>query len=128
MKKNLFSKAGIFNPRVVLAFALCSVGVSLAVFSVTAAPARRAKTKNASTASVLKPVIINSAANAVSRAVRDLAIAASIGEHEVEPTLPPVKPRHPVPAGYVDTAAQIVASLLTMPAPLNTFEGQGSVD
>jgi hypothetical protein len=131
MKKNLFSKAGIFNPRVVLAFALCSIGVSLAVFSVTAAPARRAKAKSANgatTASVLQPIVFSSATNAVSSAVRDIPKAASIGEHEVEPTLPPVKPLHPVPAGHVDAAAQIVASLLAMPAPLNTFEGQSSVD
>jgi hypothetical protein len=128
MKKNLLSKAGIFNPRVVLAFALCSVAVSLAVFSVTAAPTRRGKIRSTSTASVLKPEVINSAANAVSPAARDLPIAASIGQHEVEPNLPPVKTLHPVPLGYADTAAQTVASLLAMPAPLNTFEGQGSVD
>jgi hypothetical protein len=36
MKKNLFSQYGAFNPRVLLAFALCSAGVLLALFSLAA--------------------------------------------------------------------------------------------
>ena len=33
MKKNPASKSGFFNPRIFLAFFLCSIGISLAMFS-----------------------------------------------------------------------------------------------
>jgi hypothetical protein len=128
MKTKTSSKSAFFNARVLFGFFLCSASVLLAMLAL-AAPAPPGATKNAMQGpSILKPVVIKSAANAVSRAARDLPIAASIGKHEVEPALPPVKPLHPLPAGYVDTAAQTVAALLAMPAPLVTFEGQSSVD
>src|SRR5207253_2516981 len=38
MKKNPTSESGIFNPRVLLAFALCSAGVFLAISSFTGMP------------------------------------------------------------------------------------------
>src|SRR5947209_20020028 len=38
MKKNLSSQSGIFNPRILLAFVLCSFGVLLAMFSFGATP------------------------------------------------------------------------------------------
>src|ERR1043166_2223956 len=40
MKKNPLSQSGLFDPRVLLAFALCSAGVLLAMFSFTAVTAR----------------------------------------------------------------------------------------
>src|SRR5438132_8678694 len=38
MKKNLASESGLFNPRVFLAFILCSAGALLAMLSFAAAP------------------------------------------------------------------------------------------
>src|SRR5882757_4040917 len=38
MQKNAASQSGIFNPRVLLAFTLCSVGALLAMFSLAAIP------------------------------------------------------------------------------------------
>ena len=38
MQKNAASQSGIFNPRVLLAFTLCSVGALLAMFSLAATP------------------------------------------------------------------------------------------
>src|SRR6476469_7210330 len=38
MQKNAVSQSGIFNPRVLLAFTLCSVGALLAMFSLAATP------------------------------------------------------------------------------------------
>jgi hypothetical protein len=38
MRKNLISQSGIFNPRVLLALALCSCGVLLGAFSLAATP------------------------------------------------------------------------------------------
>jgi len=38
MRKNAASQSGIFNPRVLLAFTLCSVGALLAMFSLAATP------------------------------------------------------------------------------------------
>src|ERR1700730_10765245 len=43
MKKNPTSKSGLFNPRVLLAFALCSVGVLLAMYSFAGMPSSGAK-------------------------------------------------------------------------------------
>jgi len=50
MRKYFASQSGVFNPRVLLAFALCSAGVLLAMFSFTAvtAPAPLAPTTNLS--------------------------------------------------------------------------------
>ena len=50
MRKYFASQSGIFNPRVLLAFTLCSVGVLLAMFSFTAvtAPAPLGPTTNLS--------------------------------------------------------------------------------
>src|SRR5260370_30449138 len=38
MKKNSAGECGVFNPRVLLSFALCSVGLLLAMFSFAATP------------------------------------------------------------------------------------------
>src|SRR5437016_13210511 len=38
MKKNPASQSGLFNPRVLLAFCLCSVGAMLAMFSFASTP------------------------------------------------------------------------------------------
>src|SRR5947209_17902209 len=38
MRKNSNSQSGLFNPRVLLAFILCSVGTLLAMFSFAATP------------------------------------------------------------------------------------------
>jgi hypothetical protein len=43
MKKNPTSKSGLFNPRVLLAFGLCSVGVLLAMYSFAGMPSSGAK-------------------------------------------------------------------------------------
>src|ERR1700730_18105409 len=43
MKKNPTSKSGLFNPRVLLAFALSSVGVLLAMYSLAGMPSSGAK-------------------------------------------------------------------------------------
>src|SRR5438876_9798799 len=127
MKRNPSSKSGIFSPRIFSAFILVTVGVSFGVFSF-AAPKPAARKNTTESAPAFQPTVIQSIFNDVSSAARDLPIAASIGQHEVEPTLPPVKAKHPVPATFVDQAAQTLAALLAMPATLGTFEGQGSVD
>jgi hypothetical protein len=50
MKKNPASQSGIFNPRILVAFALGSVGVLLAMLSFAANPPRGMKTPSASSA------------------------------------------------------------------------------
>jgi hypothetical protein len=46
MKKNLASQSGLFNPRVLIAFSLCSVGALLAMFSFAATPSSGTLTVN----------------------------------------------------------------------------------
>jgi hypothetical protein len=46
MKKNPASQSGLFNPRVLIAFSLCSVGVLLAMFSFAATPSSGTLTIN----------------------------------------------------------------------------------
>jgi hypothetical protein len=48
MQKNAASQSGIFNPRVLLAFTLCSVGSLLAMFSLAATPPVETTHANAS--------------------------------------------------------------------------------
>ena len=69
MKKNRTARSGLFNPRLILALALCSVGASLTMLAF-AAPTPGKSTAQNSEAS-LSPTIIYSAYNAVSPAVRD---------------------------------------------------------
>jgi hypothetical protein len=121
MRKNTDSLSGFFNPRIFSAFILCSAGLLLAMFSF-AAP-----TPSTDTTDTLTPVVITSAFNGISPAVRDLPIAAPTGEH-AEKELSPVRPNHPVPDGFVDSARQTVPAALAAPTPMANFEGQGSVD
>ena len=50
MQKNAASQSGIFNPRVLFAFTLCSVGALLAVFSLAAMPSVETTHANTSVA------------------------------------------------------------------------------
>ncbi|HEX8078419.1 MAG TPA: carboxypeptidase-like regulatory domain-containing protein, partial [Chthoniobacterales bacterium] len=120
-------ESGFFRPGVFVAFLLCFSGAVLALVSFAASTPSK---ENAvpSVPIVFSPIVITSSANGTSNAVRNLPIALPTGEHETEPALPPVKAKHPVPAGFVDFAAQTALAAMTMPAPLLTFEGQGSVD
>src|SRR5437879_2606383 len=102
MNKRSDSKSGIFNPRVLLGCVLCSAGVWLAVFSLSARPAWRFNPA----AGPFKPVVIKSTFNGVSLTVRDLPTGASTGPREIEHGLLRVKPNRPVPAGFVDKAVQ----------------------
>jgi hypothetical protein len=52
MKKNPTSKSGLFNPRVLLAFALCSVGVLLAMYSFAGMPSSGAKGRSSANTNV----------------------------------------------------------------------------
>ncbi|HEV2045363.1 MAG TPA: carboxypeptidase-like regulatory domain-containing protein [Chthoniobacterales bacterium] len=131
MKKNPNPKSGLFNPRVLLGCALCSVGVCLAMLSF-AAPASTKKLTPQSSAQ-LKPVVIESTVNGVSLAVRDLPTGVPTGPREIEHGLLRVKPNRPVPAGFVDKAVQQAVQpslgvLAAAPAPMANFEGQSSVD
>src|ERR1700720_1970109 len=46
MQLHRTSESGLFNPRVLLAFVLCSVGIVLGMFSVAARPSAEAKPWN----------------------------------------------------------------------------------
>jgi len=125
MKKDSNSKSGIFNPRVVLAFTLCSGGALLGMLSL-AAPAPSSKT-NASDPGALKPVVITSITNGVSPAVRDLPLAlptTQLADRE----LPPVHPNQPVPTNFVDQVVQSAMGVLAVPSPIANFEGQSAND
>jgi len=132
MKKNPNPKSGLFNPRVLLGCALCSVGVCLAMLSF-AAPASTKKLTPQSSAQ-LKPVVIESTVNGVSLAVRDLPTGVPTRPREVEHGLLRVKPNRPVPAGFVDQAVQkavqnaLKAATAMMPSPMANFEGQSAND
>jgi len=53
MRKYFASQSGLFNPRILLAFALCAVGASLAMFSVAGKP--NAKTTATTSTSLASP-------------------------------------------------------------------------
>jgi len=132
MKKNLCSKAGIFNPRIFGAFVLVTFGISLGVFSFAAPTSGKRSTAPDST-SLVKPTVINSTSNALSPAVRDLPRALPTTEL-ADRELPPVKPVQPVPSGFVDKVVQTALAqtkqgvLAAMPSPIANFEGQSAND
>jgi Carboxypeptidase regulatory-like domain len=126
MKKNPASKSGFFNPRVFLAFILCSGGALLGMFSL-AAQAPSGKSTAPDNTSLVKPTIISSTYNAVSPAVRDLPVAQPTAPLLIA-ELPPVHPNHPVPADFVDQVVQTAMGVLAIPSPMANFEGQSAND
>ncbi|MDQ6911333.1 MAG: carboxypeptidase regulatory-like domain-containing protein [Verrucomicrobiota bacterium] len=127
MKKNPPSQAGIFNPRALLGFALCFIGISLAVVTFAAPRATsRARGKGVPVPSALRPTVINSALNGVSSSVRDLPVAGPTERTYEEFELPPVKPAREIPADFVDQAVQHALNRPeppALPTPKATFEG-----
>jgi hypothetical protein len=128
MKKNSFSKLAFINSRIFAAFVLLTFGISLGVFSFAGQRPASKKAGGKTAATTLPPTVIQSNFNGTSLPVRDLPIAENIGEHEVEPDLPRVKPGQPLLAGFADAALQSIAAIAAAPAPIRTFEGQSSVD
>ena len=112
---------GFFRPRFILAFSLCSVGALLAALSI-AAPNPPGKT-GGQARSDFKPVVTPSLYNGVSPALRDLPATVPNERDESEHDLLRLKPNRPVPDNYVDAALQPPLAAMTMPAPLQTFEG-----
>jgi hypothetical protein len=129
MKKNRSSESGIFNPRIFLAFTLCSIGASLGVFSL-AAPTSSSKAIAQGTGQ-FKPVTISSTANGVSANLRDLPVTRpsfTAGTWESHAPLPIHPPHAPPQLPVVDPVQQTVMPALAMPAPLQTFEGMNQAD
>jgi len=126
MRTNPGSQSGVFNPRVLLAFGLCSAGAFLAMLSFAAS------TPSSKTAApgpgALVPVVSTSVANSTSTALRDLPPAPPTAERTAERELGPVHPNRPVPLDFVDHALQTSVGVLAMPSPLLTFEGQSADD
>ena len=128
MKKNPDPRAGIFNPRILLALALCAIGGVLAVFSF-ATPASSKKLPPQSRGQ-LRPTIIYSAFNGISPRMRDLPAIRTVpnGTYESHGPLPirPAGPQPHLPA--FDPVQQTTMPSLAMPAPLTTFEGMNQAD
>jgi len=123
MKRNPTSKSGLFNPRILFSFSLCSVGVLLAMFSF-AVPTPSSRI-GAQVTGEFKPVIIYSSANGISQAVRDLPIVLPTAPTEWIAEGPrPLHPPQPLPTLPVhDPVQQTSPGLLTMPSPNITFDG-----
>jgi hypothetical protein len=123
MQKNPSSKSGFFNPRVFVAFILCTGGVLLAMLGFGAPTASR---KDAKQSATFKPVIINSFSHGISPSIRDLPLVTHTTKpttyevHQVRPIRPPLpQPKLPV----VDPVHQKTAIAAPMPTPIQTFEG-----
>jgi hypothetical protein len=128
MKKNSSFKSGIFNPRVLLGFVLCLGGIWMAVLSLAARTAPRVNL--AQKADAFAPIVRYSVHNGVSPRVRDLPVVLSEanGTYEVHQVLPIRPPHAPTRLPVVDPVQQATIPALTMPAPLQTFEGMNQAD
>jgi hypothetical protein len=128
MNKKSVSKSGFFNPRVFLAFVLCSAGVSLGMFSLAAPPS--SKKPSPQSAAQFKPTIIYSSANGISRRLRDLPAirTAPNGTYESHAPLAIHPPHVPPQLPVQDPAQQTIMPALAMPSPLQTFEGMNQSD
>ena len=122
MKKNSFSKSGLFNPRALTGLTLCTIGISLTMVSVGARSRTRASSSIPTTS--LKPTVINAVAMGESPSVRDLP-AAPVTTRDFEHELPPVKQVRAIPDGFVDSVVQtsVSATAAAAPAPIASFEG-----
>src|SRR5260370_31307513 len=95
----------------------------------TAVPAQRGRGGNlGQLPKPFKPVVTTAVASGVSPAVRDLRRALPTSTRIEEEELPPVRPIQPLPSRFVDPAVQTSAAATAIPAPIQTFEGQSSVD
>jgi hypothetical protein len=126
MRKNIFSKAGIFNPRILLAFTLFSLGVLFTMLGV-ATPSRSAPGGSGKNSELLKPIVRSAEYHGVSLPARDLP-GPRKQKGEIEEELRRVRPNRPVPADFVDGAVQTSPGALTIPGPSGTFEGINQAD
>ncbi|HMG04800.1 MAG TPA: hypothetical protein VK581_05020, partial [Chthoniobacterales bacterium] len=105
MKKKTTSQSAFFNPRSLFGFALCCIGLTLAIFalggfSVASEPANPSAPASAAAPQIsigVKPVLTGS--------LRDMPVippSMAPGHHNVEPVIPP----GPTEGAGVDTARQ----------------------
>ena len=127
MKENPSHKTGFHNPRFLLAFLCCSLGLSLAVLSFTASAASKGPAKNQAS---FKPVVIHSAANGISLRVSDLPLVkhSTPTSWESHPPLPIRAPFTPPQLPVHDAVQQTIMGAVAMAAPIQTFEGMNQAD
>ncbi len=136
MKRNSVSQSAFFNPRALLGFVLCLLGLVLAFFAYSGATVSSVKAQGISSR--------NNAAQAATdlsaRAPRDMGRIAPIRTRplrEITPIRPekapghdhaePMQPKPPTQGGGTDVARQTVAGkLASAPAPAGvSFDGVG---
>lgn len=119
-------ESGYFNPRIFLAFVLCSAALVLALLGFAASPPPPGQN---GVSAPLTPTVFRSVLNGISPALRDLPTGQRAAPRTLEEDLPRVRPNRPVLSSFIDPVVQSVAAApLLMPAPLNTFEGQSADD
>jgi hypothetical protein len=130
MNKGPHSESGIFNPRVIIGFIVCSVGVWLAMLSFVASAASSVKSKSGQNVAAFKPIVSYSVHNGVSPRVRDLPAikTAPNGTWESHAPLPIHSPHAPPELPVIDSVQQTAMPALAMPDPLQTFEGMNQAD
>ena len=131
MKRKSNSTSGLLSIRVLFAFLLCASAVSLAVFSLAASPAPRARNRPSAKADQSTPRVRLSAKNGTSPKVSDLPrIAPSVKPplYLAEPVRRIHPPRAELPLPVQDSVQQTAMSIQAMSAPLITFEGMNQAE
>lgn len=126
MNKNSTASSGFFTTRLLLGLTLSIIGISLGAFLI-AAPNQPTKP---SPNTAFKPTVIYSNYNGVSPRLRDLP--TQMGERNgtwvLDRPRPIRPPGPPAKLPVVDRVQQTAMSALTMPPPLQTFEGMDQAD
>jgi hypothetical protein len=126
MNKNSTASSGFFTTRLLLGLTLSIIGISLGAFLI-AAPSQPIKP---SPNAAFKPTVIYSNYNGVSPRLRDLP--TQMGERNgtwvLDRPRPIRPPGPPAKLPVVDRVQQTAMSALTMPPPLQTFEGMDQAD
>jgi hypothetical protein len=130
MKKTSACHSAFFNPRVLLAFVLCSIGVIIALFGLGAFPGSSALAQVPGSPAPTKPVMQVGVSyyHDVSPALRDVLPWPVQGkEREREANLNPRIPHHHIdsPDPVVQNARVSALALLApaIPAPIRNFDG-----
>src|SRR4051794_10858872 len=117
MKKKTSSQSAFFNPRSLFGFALCCIGLALAIFALTRFSIAAQPAAGSAPVSVDTPQIYKGVEPVLTVPLRDITViqpSMAPGHHNVEPMIP----APPVEDGREDTARQTnVGPIYSAPTP-----------
>ena len=126
MKKKPTSQSAFFNPRSLFGFALCCIGLALAIFALSGFTVASEPAPASAPVSAAAPQLTKGVTPVVTGSLRDMPVippSLAPGHHHVEP----MTPAPPTEGAGVDTALQTTPGpIYSAPAPTGlSWDGVG---